>query len=328
VITTFLNRLRARKQFFRRAFSNFVWLGSRATNQLVAKHLGLVEVRHSGQINHDGKFLVLICMSRDEKELLQLWIKHHSRLIEVGAIVLIDHCSMESIRLTDFFLSKSISYYQYRFDYNSHLQAHVLNQVSRQLAHRYPNAVFLPLDTDEFLPDVEARTIIASKIEIGYLKWRLVYPVELFSSEHVGQRFPSFENVMVMPRCFGGNKHFVLARKIRLGARWSQGAHVAYNCLGFPLKGNCLGSIIHIPVQSSKQIYAKLLRGTSVHDHPALDMRDSKGDRIIGNHWFVNGLSSQSNKNFLEESLLKYYDGALVGQRQFLWQDLISGQIQ
>jgi hypothetical protein len=74
------------------------------------------------------------------------------------------------------------------------------------------------------------------------------------------------------------------------------------------------------------QIYRKFLRGSEVHDDPALDLRDSTGNRIIGNHWSINESFLISSREFLEESLRKYYDGPIVGQERVLLSRLLAGE--
>jgi hypothetical protein len=265
-------------------------------------------------------------MTRDEGELLKFWIKHHSDLSTVRAIVIIDHSSKIPITLSSFVLDNDKSYHLYNFTHNSYLQAHVLNKVAEEIAMKYPQCVVLPLDTDEFLPIKESLSIPKSKLEVGHLDWTLTWPSNLFLRDVGSDGQIDLSQVNFMPRSWGGNKHFLSSKMIGSGYKWSQGAHVVYNKFGVKFSSERVGTIIHVPVQSMEQVFSKFERGDSVHDNQLLNVKDDSGNRIASHHWRIVDDFLTDRDVFLTNALGVYYDSPITTEHTISWEDLISGR--
>ncbi len=309
------------------AYKNFSWLRSGIAQNIIRNYLCIVhEILSEPKVN-SGRNIVLICMTRDENELFKFWMDHHSSLSTVRAICIVDHSSKIPIALSDFELDVSKSYHLYRFSHNSHLQAHVLNTISKEIAIRYPDSLVLPLDTDEFLPLLESSLIPKSENEIGYLEWRLAWPADLFSITQQAGSEIVLKRIKFLPRSWGGNKHFLSSKMIQSGYRWSQGAHVIYNKYGLRASSHPIGTIIHVPVRSLNQIFLKFSRGDLVHDIEILNSKDNSGNRIVGNHWKITNDVLVDKTKFLKDALSAYYDRPVIGEQETLWENLISGRI-
>ena len=309
-----------------RAWKNKRWLSSKSLIKLVEENLKYVSEFPANTPIPLNSRIVLICMTRDEQDLLDFWLSHHASLSAIEAIVIIDHCSRIPVSLSGFNRTPSKDYHLYRFEKNSFLQAHVLNEVANQLVAKYPDSILLPIDTDEFLPIFESNFILNSDAKIGKLEWRLTWPVNLFEMDEQDIIFNPPLRVNCLMRLYGGDKHFLHSSKVRQGAKWSHGSHLVYNKFGLPKKSLNFGSLVHIPVRSPGQIASKFSRGESVHDIEELRMRNSRGERLIGGHWRLREETPIYSNEFILDCLSKYYDGPILDSREILWKDLISGK--
>ncbi len=284
----------------------YFWLRSNRIRRIIHSDLKKVQSLKSLRVIQNENKVVLICISRNENQLLEQWVRHHSGLNGVCAIVLIDHLSINPIELETFERHELKDYHLYNFTNNNYFQAHVLNAVAADLIDNYDDAIFYPLDTDEFISEETLKRISASAEPCGYLDWRLAWPINLFDSKEEEIELLENQVFRTMPNGYLGNKHFMRTSLLRRGYQWGQGAHELYTRLGFIRKGHKFGEMIHVPVRSYAQIRKKFGRGFAAHLDKALSGKDHEGDTIYVKHWKLRTDLLEKPTELLEDALKKY----------------------
>jgi hypothetical protein len=304
----------------------YFWLRSNRIRRIIHSDLKKVQsLKSSSVVKNDNK-VVLICISRNENQLLEQWVRHHSGLKVVCAIVLVDHLSTNPIHLETFERQELKDYHLYNFTNDNYFQAHVLNAVAADLIDDYDDAIFYPLDTDEFISEEMLKRIIASAEPCGYLDWRLAWPIDLFDSKEEEIELLENQAFRAMPNGYLGNKHFMRTSLLRNGYQWGQGAHELYSRLGYIRKGDKFGEMIHIPVRSYTQIRKKFGRGFAAHLDKALSGNDHEGDTIFVKHWRLRTDLLEKPSELLEDALKKYLptESDLSQSSVLKWTDLFD----
>ena len=309
--------------YFKKLLTNIVWLNSLSAKFILNRHLKLVY--DSGKLECVSKSrLALICMVRDENELLKFWINHHSSLECVRRLIIIDHFSVEPIKIQKGISPQKVEVRVYRFQHNAYLQAHVTNRVAKLLAKETKDLIILPLDADEFLTNKVISDLFASRRKFGCLEWLLVWPTNIYKC--LSDRIDESWELNVAGERFGGHKHFMHSSKVHRGWKWGQGNHRIFNPLGLVQKLVVIGELIHIPVRSYEQIKLKFSQSDSSHKHKLLNRTDSKGERIIARHWNLNLTNHFSKSQIIDVALAKYTPpgGELPKSTPTTWKKLIN----
>lgn len=307
--------------YFKKLLTNVVWLNSLRAKFILNRQLKLVY--DSGEIEYASESrLALICMVRDDTELLKFWINHHSSLQGIRRLIIVDHLSVDPIKIQKRNSHQKVEVSVYRFEHNAYLQAHVTNRLAKLLAKEIKDLIILPLDVDEFVTNRTISDLFASRRKIGCLEWLLVWPTEVYKSSP--DRIDETWKLNVAGECFGGHKHFMHSSKVQWGWKWGQGNHRVFNPFGLAQKIFVIGELIHIPVRNYEQIMRKFSLGDSTHNDKLLNMTDSRGKRIIGGHWNLNSTNHLLKSQFIDAALIQYTRGRLPTSTPSTWVKLIN----
>ena len=131
------------KSALRRRINNLQFLNSSEAQAIVKIDLELNSRIESELPNRTEKKLILFCMTRDENELLTYWLRHHSSISGVAAIVIVDHKSAIPVTLNRLEYNPAIEYLLYKYSNEAYLQAHVLNAITLEMSRAWKNSIFL-----------------------------------------------------------------------------------------------------------------------------------------------------------------------------------------
>lgn len=308
----------------RNAFKSLLWLKSKRINRILKKHLS----KHQTILNASSEQLVnkivIICITRDENDLINLWIQHHKKLQNVCAVVIVDHLSIIPIEFEAIEQDTNMDFHIYRFSNGNYFAAHIVNEVAKRLSPRYSNVIFLPLDTDEFLSQNTIDKICKSSLLYGYLDWQMYWPLDACTSDHSNDIFLSTKKFVSSDIDYLGNKHFMRSSILKKGYLFGQAAHEVYTRFGFLKRGPKVGNMIHIPVRDFQQVYSKFSRGLNAHFDKALSTQDAGGENVYAKHWKVRSELLPNRENFVRDAILRYLPvGADINNQNTKdWNDL------
>jgi hypothetical protein len=316
-----LGRLLVQNKYF--DLKTLLWLRSNRLNKITQRDLVIKSKSHNTQKN-TAKKLVLICMTRDEESLLHRWLSHHSKIDEVCAIVIIDHMSSVPLNENLFQGLSDKNFYLYKFQNVNYFQAHVLNNVACELFSEYPESIFLPLDTDEFLPSSVAKSIVGNQDGIGYLNWRMVWPAQIFDLMIGSEDNQILDRYCVLKSDFHGNKHFMNGNRIKNSYRWHQGAHQVFNRFGIPQNSKKIGHLIHLPVRSAAQVISKFSSRERSHVDRALNLDNG----TLGSHWNINVELLSFPEKLVIDSIQKYLPPGVDFSDQMIlsWEEIFNSK--
>jgi hypothetical protein len=316
----FLGRYLIQNQFW--DLKSILWLRNARIRKILKSDLVLTSKKMVIPKSDCLNKLVLICMTRDEEALLHQWLSHHAKIKEVCAIVIIDHISLVPLNEIIFQEVPHKNSYLYRFQNVNYFQAHVLNYIVGELSAEYPESIFLPLDTDEFLPSSVAQSIVECKEGIGYLNWRMVWPAQLLEPNVIPKNQILIDKYCCLKNDFLGNKHFMRGEHLKKSYKWSQGAHQVFNRFGQPKEAKRIGHLIHIPVRSIDQLSSKFSSRKQSHVDKALNHDNG----TLGSHWNIDQKLISSPEVLARHSIQKYLPPGvdLADQRTLGWDELFS----
>lgn len=251
--------------------------------------------------------IAVVCMVRDEIDVIDTFVQHHLALVD--RVVIVDHLSRDgTFEALERFSRREPRLDLLTYDGVEYFQSAIVSELTRRAA-RLGATWILPLDADEFLAVTSRRELLDllsnDPAPVKHFEWQNLVPLGLARGDE-GTDDDWNQGVFLGSRTLSPHvKIAVSGSYVRRNPQLviGHGSHRVMQYPGAkPQRGVLAGKLLHIPVRSSSQAKKKFTNGSE-------SLKQTEGrEPSFGSHWLQldESLKAGATRGDLVSSGLSY----------------------